>query len=86
MSKIKIQNQQLPMAATVKYIRDDNGSTVSQSVPKRNTVTTKYGLRDNTNVTVYVWDKSHSITYENGHDTLVILQEGAQNDFGLNWK
>ncbi|MEC7770708.1 MAG: hypothetical protein VX798_05955 [Bacteroidota bacterium] len=85
MSKINIQNQQLPTSASVKYTRNDNGQTVSQMVQKKSTATTFHALRDLTKVLVHVGEKSQSITYEQGHKTLVILQEGGQNNFGLNW-
>lgn len=85
MSKIKVQNQQLPVSATVKYTRDDNGHTVSQTVQKKSTITTAHSLRTDTNVTVSASGNSKSIMYEDGCDTLVILQEGAQNNFELNW-
>ena len=85
MSKINVQNQQLPTSATVKYTRDDNGQSVSQTVQKKSTITTAHALRNNTDVQVSVSGKSKSIKYQNGCNTLVILQEGGQNNFGLNW-
>lgn len=84
MAKINIQNMQLPTSASVKYTSVD-GTTVLQSVPKKTTAESTKELKPGTYVNVTVFGKSKKILYESGHKTLAILQEGGQNDFGLNW-
>lgn len=84
MSKIYVNNDQLPVSANVRYHSTDN-QIVNQTIPNRTTKITSKSLQPDTEVQVTVSGKMKEIQYEPGHRTLAILQEGAQNDFGLNW-
>ncbi|MEP6673653.1 MAG: hypothetical protein ABJA78_00800 [Ferruginibacter sp.] len=85
MAKIEIANQQLPVSASVKY-RSTDEKDVTQVVAKKSTVKSTKDVSPGSIIKVTVGaGASKEIKYETGNKTLLILQEGGQNNFGLKW-
>lgn len=83
MSKIQIENKQLPVAVTVKYISTEN-KKVSQTIKKKSLATSIKEVKPNTEISVSAFAKTETINYESGQRTLQVLQKGDQI-FILNW-
>lgn len=83
MSKIIIENKQIPYTVTVDYMSTE-GKKVSQTIKMKSSGETLKEVEPNSSVSVSAVSKIEVISYEPGCRTLKVLQEGIQS-FSLKW-